>query len=104
MEIITRNRNIFLVKALNLLAAGFSLLLLLFCAAPPAIAAIMFDNSSSSTVTAGARSITWRHTIGGGPDRAMVVTVAINDFILCDGEIATVKFNNVVMHAAPNSH
>src|SRR5215813_15213771 len=104
MKISARNRKVLLVKPLNLLAAGFSLLLLLFCAARPASAAITFDNSSSSAVTTGARSITWTHTIGGGPDRALVVTVAINDFIICNGDRATVKFNNVMMHAAPNSH
>jgi uncharacterized repeat protein (TIGR02543 family) len=32
------------------------------------------------------------------------VAVAIDDFIIFNGDIATVKFNNVVMHAAPNSH
>src|SRR5262249_62271713 len=36
--------------------------------------------------------------------RALLVTVAINDFIIGNGDTATVKFNNVVMHAAPNSH
>jgi hypothetical protein len=30
------------------------------------------------------------------------VAVAINDFFIFNGDIATVKFNNVVMHAAPN--
>src|SRR5215475_5688622 len=104
METCARSRNTLLVKALNPLAAGLLLLLLLFCAARPASAAITFDNSSSSAATAGARSITWTHTIGGGPDRALVVNVAISDFIICNGDIATVKFNNVVMHAAPNSH
>jgi pectate lyase/pectin methylesterase-like acyl-CoA thioesterase len=104
MKTIIRYRNIFLVKPFNLPTFLFLLLLLLFCAAQPASAAIRFDNSSSSAATAGARSIAWRHTIGGGPDRALVVAVAINDFILCNGDIATVKFNNVVMHATPNSH
>jgi uncharacterized repeat protein (TIGR02543 family) len=33
-----------------------------------------------------------------------VVAVAIDDFIIFNGDVATVKFNNVVMHAAPNSH
>jgi pectate lyase/pectin methylesterase-like acyl-CoA thioesterase len=104
MKTTTRNRSILLVKPFNLLASGFFLLLLLFCAASPASAAITFDSSSSSAVAVGARSITWRHTIGGGPDRALVVAVAIDDFIIFNGDIATVKFNNVVMHAAPNSH
>jgi hypothetical protein len=104
MKTITRTGNILLVKPFDLLAAVFFLLLLLFCAAQPASAAITFDSSSSSAVAVGARSITWRHTIGGGPDRALVVAVAIDDFIIFNGDVATVKFNNVVMHAAPNSH
>jgi uncharacterized repeat protein (TIGR02543 family) len=104
MNTITGARNVLLVKPFDLLAAVFFLLLLLLCAAQPASAAITFDSSSSSAVAVGARSITWRHTIGGGPDRALVVSVAIDDFIIFNGDIATVKFNNVVMHAAPNSH
>lgn len=104
MKTITRNRNIFPPKSVALLASGFFVLFLLFCVAQPAHAAITFDNSSSSTAKAEVRSLTWRHTIGAGPDRALVVAVAIDDFIICDGDIATVKFNNVVMHAAPNSH
>lgn len=104
MKTITRAGSILLVKPFDLLAIGFFLLLLLFCAAQPASAAITFDSSSSSAVAVGARSITWRHTIGGGPDRALVVAVAIDDFIIFNGDVATVKFNNVVMHAAPNSH
>src|SRR5215510_1209185 len=104
MKTTTPNRSIPLVKPFNLIASGFSLLLLLFCAAQPASAAITFDSSSSSAVALGARSVTWRHTIGSGPDRALVVTVAIDDFIIFNGDVATVKFNNVVMHAAPNSH
>jgi pectate lyase/pectin methylesterase-like acyl-CoA thioesterase len=104
MKTTTPNRSILLVKPLNLLATGFFLPLLLFCAASPASAAITFDSSSSSAVAVGARSITWRHTIGSGPDRALVVAVAIDDFIIFNGDVATVKFNNVVMHAAANSH
>src|SRR5262245_39146377 len=104
MKTITPNRSIPLVKPINLFASGFFLLLLQFCAASPASAAITFDSSSSSTVAVGARSITWRHTIGSGPDRALVVAVAIDDFIIFNGDVATVKFNNVEMHAAPNSH
>src|SRR5262245_11804876 len=82
MKTTTRNKSIPLVKPFNLIAAGFFLLLLLFCSATPASAAITFDSSSSSAVAVGARSITWRHTIGGGPDRALVVAVAIDDFII----------------------
>src|SRR5262245_51810043 len=82
MKTNTPNRSIPLVKPLNLLTTGFFLLLLLFCAASPASAAITFDSSSTSAVAIGARSITWRHTIGSGPDRALVVAVAIDDFII----------------------
>src|SRR5215471_17535580 len=104
MKTNTPNRSIPLVKPLNLLTAVLFLLLLLFCAAQPASAAITFDSSSSSAVAIGARSITWMHTVGGGPDRALVVAVAIDDFIIFNGDVATVKFNNVVMHVAQNSH
>src|SRR5215470_4503372 len=104
MKTNTPNRSIPLVKPLNLLTAVLFLLLLLFCAAQPASAAITFDSSSSSAVAIGARSIAWRHTIGAGPDRALVVAVSIDDFIIFNGDVATVKINNVVMHAAPNSH
>jgi hypothetical protein len=93
-----------LLKSFNPLASGFFLLLLLSCAARPARAAITFDSSSSSGAKAGVSSITWNHTVGGGSDRALVVAVAIDDFIICNGDIAAVKFNNVVMHVAPNSH
>src|SRR5687767_666313 len=104
MKKTTRNRSILPVKLFGSLAASLFLLLLLCCAASPASAEIRFDSSSSSAVAVGARAITWRHTIGGGPDRALVVSVAIDDFIIFNGDVATVKFNNVVMHAAPNSH
>src|SRR5688572_2572868 len=103
MKTITRAGNILLVKPFDLLSTGFFLLLLLFCAARPASAAITFDSSSSSAVALNAHTITWRHTIGGGPDRALVVAVAIDNFFIISGDVATVKFNNVVMHAAPNS-
>jgi pectate lyase len=73
---------------------GVLLPLLLFGMASSASAAITFDNSSYSAVAQRARSIAWRHTVGAGSDRALVVTVSI----------ATVTFNNVAMHTAPNSH
>ena len=92
------------MKLFRHFAAGFTLLLALLVIARPASAAITFDNSSSSAATPGASSIKWIHVIGSGQDRALVVTVAIDDFFILNGDIATVKFNNVVMHEAPNSH
>jgi len=86
------------------LAAKFRGVLLLFGMASSASAAIVFDNSSSSAVAQRARSIAWRHTIGAGSDRALVVTVSTDDFIIFSGDVATVTFNNVAMHSAPNSH
>src|SRR5262245_56468869 len=92
------------------LAAKFSgvllllLLLLLFGMASSASAAITFDNSISSAVAQRVRSIAWRHTIGAGSDCALVVTVSTDDFIIFSGDVATVTFNNVAMHSAPNSH
>src|SRR5262249_42414931 len=92
------------MKLFRHFAAGFTLLLALLVIARPASAAITFDNSSSSAATPGASSIKWIHVIGSGQDRALVVTVAIDDFFILNRDIATVKFNKVVMHAAPNSH
>src|SRR5262245_52324201 len=83
---------------------GALLLLLLFGVASSASAAITFDNSSSSAVAQRARSVAWRHTIGPGSDRALVVTVSTDDLIIFNGDIATVTFNNIAMHTAPNSH
>jgi pectate lyase/pectin methylesterase-like acyl-CoA thioesterase len=80
------------------------LLLLLFGATSPAWADITFDNSSSSEVTRNTRSISWGHTIGSGPDRTLIVAVSTDDFILFKSGIATVTFNGIAMHAAPNSH
>lgn len=80
-----------------------SLLLLIF-AATPASAGITFDGSSSSGVARNTRSISWSHAIGSGLDRALVVAVSTDDFILFKSGIATVTFNGVSMHAAPNSH
>jgi pectate lyase/pectin methylesterase-like acyl-CoA thioesterase len=85
-------------------AGGIPLLILfLFGAASPAWAGITFDNSSSSEVTRNTRSISWSHTIGRGPDRALVVAISTDEFILFRSEIATVTFNGIAMHAAPNS-
>src|SRR5215471_182884 len=78
--------------------------LVLIGAASSASAAITFDASSSSAASQNVQSITWKHTIGGGIDKALVVGVSIDDFILFDGDIASVTFNGVAMHAAPNSH
>ncbi len=99
----TTTRDILPLKPFYLLAAVLLSVLLLLCITQPASAAITFDSSSSADVAPGARSFKWKHTIGGGQDRALVVAVAIDDFVLFNGDIATVKFNNVVMHAAPNS-
>ena len=83
----------------------FSLLLLvLLAASSSASASITFDNSSSFVSSRSTTSITWRHTIGAGSDRALVVGVSSNDFIVFSGDIATVTFNNVAMHPAANSH
>ncbi|HKQ75856.1 MAG TPA: pectinesterase family protein [Blastocatellia bacterium] len=92
------------MKVFRQFAAGLTLLLALLGVVRSASAAITFDNSSSSAATPGARSIKWKHVIGGGRDRALVVAVAIEDFFILNGDIATVKFNDIVMHAAPNSH
>jgi pectate lyase/pectin methylesterase-like acyl-CoA thioesterase len=87
------------------LAGGFTLLFLfLFGASSPALAGIAFDRSSSSAVALNTDSISWSHTIGNGPDRALVVTVSSDDFILFKSQIATVTYNGIAMHAAPNAH
>ena len=87
--------------------AGFwgALFLFVLCgAALSASAAITFDRSSASAVAHDTRSIVWRHVIGGGTDRTLVVAVSINDLIISNGDVAAVTFNNVAMHAVPNSH
>jgi len=84
--------------------AGMLCSLLMIAAVSSASAAITFDASSSSAASQNVQSITWKHTIGGGIDRALVVGVSIDDFILFDGDIASVTFNGVPMHTAPNSH
>ena len=83
-------------------------LVLLFVAiltsASSASAAITADSSSSFLTNRSTRTITWSHTLGSGNDRALVVAVATNDLIAIKSDIATVRFNNVMMHVAPNSH
>src|SRR5262245_51132640 len=102
-----RIRAIRAIESFRPVAVGGRFLLAciaLFFAASSASAAITFDRSSASAAAQNTRSITWRHTLGSGFDRAVVVGVASNDFILFSGDIATVTFNGVAMHAVPNSH
>jgi hypothetical protein len=96
--------RMWLFRPLAVKFRGVLLLLLLFGMASSATAAITFDNSSSSAVAQRVRSIAWRHTIGAGSDRALVVTVSTDDFKIFSGDVATVTFNNVAMRSAPNSH
>jgi hypothetical protein len=72
--------------------------------ASPASAAITADSSSSFVTNRSARTITWSHTLGSGSDRALVVAVSTNDLVAIKSDIATVRFNNILMHVAPNSH
>jgi Ig-like domain-containing protein len=85
------------------LASGFFLLLCLFSLVSSASAAITFDSASSSAAMRDAKSIKWKHTLGSGLNRALVVAVAIDKRFILGGNIATVKFNNLVMRAAANS-
>src|SRR5262245_53811319 len=73
--------------------------LVLLAASSSASAAITFDSASSSPANQNTTSITWKHTIGNGLDGALVVAVSIDDFILFDGDVASVTFNHAAMHA-----
>src|SRR5262245_43271056 len=72
--------------------------------ASPACAAITYDSSSSFISDRSTKSITWRNTIGNGPDRALVVGVSITDLIASAGDLTPVRFNNIVMHPRSASH
>src|SRR4029453_662020 len=72
--------------------------------APAAHAAVAFDAASrAATTTTGRTSLSWSHTIGGGPDRALVVGVAVEDGGTTDANITSVRFNGVALTAVPNS-
>src|SRR5258708_40100913 len=67
-------------------------------------ASITSDSSSSAAAKHSTRSLSWTHVIGSGADRALVVGVSVDDALTHPADVATVTFNNVAMHAVPNSH
>src|SRR5262249_24340492 len=77
---------------------------LLVAASSSASAAITFDSASSSPASQNTSSITWKHTIGNGLDRALVIGVSVDDFILFDGDVASATINHSAMHVASNTH
>ncbi|HEU4391225.1 MAG TPA: pectinesterase family protein, partial [Blastocatellia bacterium] len=95
---------IMLSRRVAIVLRSFLIIAALLAAASSVSAAITFDSASSFVAKGKARSIAWTHTIGNGSDRALVVTVSTDDFILNKGDIATVTFNNIAMHPVANSH
>lgn len=79
------------------------LLLILLTSASSASAAITFDSATASKAKHNTSEISWKHTIGGGADRALVVAVSFNDFSINNKQIATVKLGNVAMRPVPDS-
>jgi pectate lyase len=84
------------------LRSAFAFLILLI-AVSSVSAAITFDKATSSKAKHNTTSIKWRHALGGGPDRTLVVAISFEDFFLNNGRIANVRFNGIAMHAVPNS-
>jgi len=79
------------------------LLLLLLTTVSTASAAITFDNATASKAKHDTSEISWKHTIGGSADRALVVAVSFNDLLSNNNQIAAVKFNNVALRPVPDS-
>jgi pectate lyase len=90
-------------RRLGLGFQGTLLLLILLAAVSPASAAIEFDNATASKAKHNTSEISWKHKIGGGADRALVVAVSFNDFSNNDNGIAAVKLGSVVLRPVTDS-
>ncbi|HWS87967.1 MAG TPA: immunoglobulin domain-containing protein [Pyrinomonadaceae bacterium] len=82
---------------------GALLILILLTAVSNASAAITFDNATASKAKNNTSEISWKHTIGGGADRALVVAVSYNDFLIKNNQIAAVSLGGVPMLPVPGS-
>jgi pectate lyase len=93
-------------RVLRPLGLGFQsalLLLILLTAVSSASAAITFDNATASKAKHNTSEISWKHTIGDGADRTLVVAVSFNDFLINNNQIAAVKLGSVAMRPVPGS-
>ncbi|HEX8189993.1 MAG TPA: immunoglobulin domain-containing protein, partial [Pyrinomonadaceae bacterium] len=79
------------------------LLLILLAAVSTASAAITFDNATASKAKHNTGEISWKHTLGGGADAAVVVAVSFNDLLSNNNQIASVKLGGVRMRPVPDS-
>src|SRR5262245_48089225 len=78
--------------------------LALLAFAPQARGDIAIDHSSAASARSRSRSLTWKHTLGAGADRAVVVSVAIADRRRHNADITSVTFDGVAMQAVPHSY
>lgn len=79
------------------------LLLLLLAAVSTASAAITFDKATASKAKHNTSEISWKHTVGGGANAAVVVAVSFNDLLFNNNQITSVKLGGVAMRPVPNS-
>ncbi|MET0649767.1 MAG: immunoglobulin domain-containing protein [Pyrinomonadaceae bacterium] len=79
------------------------LLFLLLAAVSTASAAITFDNATASKAKHNTSEISWKHTVGGGTNAAVVVAVSFNDLLFNNNQIVSVKLGGVAMRPVPNS-
>ncbi|MBV9928552.1 MAG: immunoglobulin domain-containing protein [Acidobacteria bacterium] len=82
---------------------GALLLFLLLTAISTASAAITFDNATASKAKHNTNEISWKHTVGGGTNAAVVVAVTFNDLLINNNQITSVKLGGVAMRPVPNS-
>jgi hypothetical protein len=67
----------------------------------PAFAAdIAFDSASGSAVSAGGNSINWVHTIGGQPNRILVVGVQVEHWDAANAVVSSVTYNGAPLSRA----
>ena len=90
-------------RPLSSVFQGALLLLILLTAVSNASAAITFDNATASKAKNNTSEISWKHTIGGGADGALVVAVSFNDFLINNNQITSVTLGGVPMHPVPGS-
>src|ERR1044072_305307 len=79
------------------------LLFLLLTAVSTASAAITFDNATASKAKHNTSEISWKHTVGGGANAAVVVAVSFNDLLFNNNQITSVKLGGVWMRPVPTS-
>src|SRR5215207_7592884 len=78
-------------------------LLILMAAVSSASAAITFDSATASKAKHNTDEMSWKHTIGGGADAAVVVAVSFNDLLGNGNQITSVRLGGVQMRPVPYS-